>query len=63
MTTSTVSVTGAAGGIGLHIARLFATQVWTVIVGARDAARGEEVAAKLAVVPCGSTSPTRTRSQ
>ena len=47
MTTSTVLVTGATGGIGLHIARLFAAQGWTVIVGARDAARGEEVAAEV----------------
>jgi NAD(P)-dependent dehydrogenase (short-subunit alcohol dehydrogenase family) len=40
-------VTGATGGIGRHIARLFSAQGWTVIVGARDAARGEEVAAEV----------------
>jgi NAD(P)-dependent dehydrogenase (short-subunit alcohol dehydrogenase family) len=47
MTTSTVLVTGATGGIGLHIARLFAAQGWTVIFGARGAARGEEAAAEV----------------
>jgi NAD(P)-dependent dehydrogenase (short-subunit alcohol dehydrogenase family) len=35
-------VTGASGGIGLHIARLFAERGWTVLVGARDMARGAE---------------------
>jgi NAD(P)-dependent dehydrogenase (short-subunit alcohol dehydrogenase family) len=47
MNTSTALVTGATGGIGLHIARQLAEQGWTVLVGARDAARGEEVAAGL----------------
>jgi NAD(P)-dependent dehydrogenase (short-subunit alcohol dehydrogenase family) len=47
MTTPTVLVTGATGGIGRDIARLFAEQGCTVIVGARDAARGEEVAAEV----------------
>jgi NAD(P)-dependent dehydrogenase (short-subunit alcohol dehydrogenase family) len=47
MTTSNVLVTGATGGIGLHIARLFAEQGWTVIVAAREAARGEEVATEV----------------
>ncbi len=42
MTPSTVLVTGASGGIGLHIARLFAERGWTVLVGARDLARGAE---------------------
>lgn len=37
-------VTGATGGIGLHIARHLAEEGWTVLVGARDAARGAEVA-------------------
>ena len=47
MTASTVLITGATGGIGLHIASQFAEQGWTVLVGARDAARGAEVAAQL----------------
>lgn len=46
MTPSTALVTGATGGIGLHIAQQFAEQGWTVLVGARDAARGAEVAAE-----------------
>jgi NAD(P)-dependent dehydrogenase (short-subunit alcohol dehydrogenase family) len=46
MTASTALVTGASGGIGLHIARQFAEQGWTVLVGARDEARGAEVAAQ-----------------
>ena len=45
MTASTALVTGATGGIGLHIASQLAEQGWTVLVGARDAARGAEVAA------------------
>jgi NADP-dependent 3-hydroxy acid dehydrogenase YdfG len=44
MSSPTALVTGATGGIGLHIARQFAEQGWTVLVGARDAARGGEVA-------------------
>jgi NAD(P)-dependent dehydrogenase (short-subunit alcohol dehydrogenase family) len=44
MSSSTVLVTGATGGIGLHIARQFAEQGWTVLVGARNAAGGAEVA-------------------
>jgi len=44
MSGCTVLVTGATGGIGLHIARQLAEQGWTVLVGARDAARGAEVA-------------------
>jgi NAD(P)-dependent dehydrogenase (short-subunit alcohol dehydrogenase family) len=47
MTASTALVTGATGGIGLHIARQFAEQGWIVLVGARDEARGAEVAAQL----------------
>lgn len=46
MVTSTALVTGATGGIGLHIARQFAERGWTVLVGARDAARGAEAAAQ-----------------
>jgi NAD(P)-dependent dehydrogenase (short-subunit alcohol dehydrogenase family) len=42
-----VLVTGATGGIGLHIARQLADQGWMVLVGARDAARGTEAAAQL----------------
>jgi NAD(P)-dependent dehydrogenase (short-subunit alcohol dehydrogenase family) len=45
MTPSTALVTGATGGIGLHVARQFAELGWTVLVGARDAARGAEAAA------------------
>jgi NAD(P)-dependent dehydrogenase (short-subunit alcohol dehydrogenase family) len=47
MGSSTVLVTGATGGIGLHIASQFAELGWAVLVGARDASRGEEVAAQL----------------
>ena len=47
MTTSTVLVTGATSGIGLYIVRLFAEHGLTAIVGARDAARGEEVATEV----------------
>jgi NADP-dependent 3-hydroxy acid dehydrogenase YdfG len=47
MSDSTALVTGATGGIGLHIARGLAEQGWTVLVGARDATRGAEVAARV----------------
>jgi NAD(P)-dependent dehydrogenase (short-subunit alcohol dehydrogenase family) len=47
MTPSTVLVTGATGGIGLQIARQFAERGWSVLVGARDAARGANLAAEL----------------
>jgi len=46
VSTSTALVTGATGGIGLHIARQLAEQGWTVLVGARGAAKGAEVAAQ-----------------
>ena len=46
MSSSTALVTGATGGIGLHIARQLAEQGWTVLVGARDRVRGEAVAAQ-----------------
>ncbi len=46
MSSSIALVTGATGGIGVHIARQFAEQGWTVLVGARDAAQGGEVAAE-----------------
>ncbi len=46
MTPFTALVTGATGGIGLHIAGAFAERGWTVFVGARDRARGAEVAAQ-----------------
>ena len=46
MTPSTALITGATGGIGLHIAQQFAQRGWTVLIGARDEARGAEVAAR-----------------
>jgi NAD(P)-dependent dehydrogenase (short-subunit alcohol dehydrogenase family) len=46
MSSSTALVTGATGGIGLHIARQLAERGWTVLVGARDAARGAEIASQ-----------------
>jgi NAD(P)-dependent dehydrogenase (short-subunit alcohol dehydrogenase family) len=45
MIPSTALVTGATGGIGLHIARQLAERGWTVLVGARDAVRGGQAAA------------------
>ena len=47
MSAPTALVTGATSGIGLHIARQLAEQGWTVLVGARDADRGAEVAAQV----------------
>src|SRR5690242_4645651 len=51
MTTPTALITGATSGVGLHIARQFAELGWTVLVGARDAARGAEAAAQFAGRP------------
>jgi len=51
MTASTALVTGAAGGIGLRIARLLAERGWKVLVGARDEAKGAEVAAPIGACP------------
>lgn len=45
--TPTALVTGATGGIGTHIARQLAERGWRVLVGARDADRGIELAAQL----------------
>ncbi|WP_446218710.1 SDR family oxidoreductase [Micromonospora sp. IBHARD004] len=43
MTTSTIAlITGANKGIGLATARQLGARGWTVLVGARDAARGRE---------------------
>ncbi|HEY2175521.1 MAG TPA: SDR family NAD(P)-dependent oxidoreductase [Mycobacteriales bacterium] len=47
MNAPTALVTGATSGIGTHIARQLAEQGWTVLVGARDADRGTEVAAQV----------------
>ncbi|MFE9201989.1 SDR family oxidoreductase [Micromonospora sp. NPDC007230] len=42
MTTTIALITGAKKGIGLATARQFGARGWTVLVGARDAARGRE---------------------
>ncbi|MFE9653281.1 SDR family oxidoreductase [Micromonospora sp. NPDC006431] len=42
MTTTIALITGANKGIGLATARQFGARGWTVLVGARDAARGRE---------------------
>ena len=47
MSAPTALVTGATSGIGTHIARQLVEQGWTVLVGARDADRGAEVAAQV----------------
>jgi NAD(P)-dependent dehydrogenase (short-subunit alcohol dehydrogenase family) len=47
MSPSIALVTGATGGIGKEIARQLATLGWTVLVGARDPGRGEEVATEV----------------
>jgi NAD(P)-dependent dehydrogenase (short-subunit alcohol dehydrogenase family) len=51
MSSSTALVTGATSGIGLQIARQLADRGWTVLVGARDSARGAEVADQLGARP------------
>ncbi|UTF52130.1 SDR family NAD(P)-dependent oxidoreductase [Natronosalvus rutilus] len=43
----TVVVTGGTHGIGRAVARAFAAEAWTVVVGARDAAELEETVADL----------------
>lgn len=50
-------VTGANRGIGLEVTRQLAKRGFTVILGSRDPAKGEEAVARLAdeglkVVPC-----------
>ncbi|NES30834.1 SDR family NAD(P)-dependent oxidoreductase [Micromonospora terminaliae] len=47
MTTTTALITGANKGIGLATARQLGARGMTVLVGARDAARGREAADKL----------------
>jgi NAD(P)-dependent dehydrogenase (short-subunit alcohol dehydrogenase family) len=44
---STALVTGATGGIGREIARQLAARGWDVLLGARDAERGERVAGEV----------------
>lgn len=41
---ATALITGATSGIGKEIARQLAALGWKVLVGARDAGRGEDVA-------------------
>ncbi|MGW4298082.1 SDR family NAD(P)-dependent oxidoreductase [Micromonospora chersina] len=47
MTTTIALITGANKGIGLATARQLGARGMTVLVGARDAARGREAADKL----------------
>jgi NAD(P)-dependent dehydrogenase (short-subunit alcohol dehydrogenase family) len=51
MSNSTALVTGATGGIGLHIAHQLAAVGWSVLVGGRDAARSAEVAGEIGGLP------------
>ncbi len=46
--TTTVLITGANKGLGLETARQLAARGWTVLLGARDPARGEAAAKELA---------------
>jgi NAD(P)-dependent dehydrogenase (short-subunit alcohol dehydrogenase family) len=59
MNAPTASVTGATSGIGTHVARRLAEEGWAVLVGARDADRGSEVAAQVGgrtnLNPCAAT--------
>ena len=48
MTGKTVLITGATGGIGLEAARELARKGALVLIGARDAARGEAVVSEIA---------------
>ncbi|MGN6243273.1 MAG: SDR family NAD(P)-dependent oxidoreductase [Motilibacteraceae bacterium] len=59
MNSSTALVTGATSGIGKEIARQLSALGWTVLVGARDAARGEQAAAETGgrVLPLDVTDP------
>jgi NAD(P)-dependent dehydrogenase (short-subunit alcohol dehydrogenase family) len=45
--TSIALVTGATGGIGKEVSRQWSSLGWTVLVGARDAKRGEEAATEI----------------
>ncbi|MGI8879789.1 MAG: SDR family NAD(P)-dependent oxidoreductase [Jatrophihabitans sp.] len=47
MTTTTALITGATKGLGRETARKLAERGWTVLLGARDAARGAAVAAEI----------------
>lgn len=47
MDSPTVLVTGATSGIGLHTARQLGAAGWQVLVGARDAGKGAQVAAEI----------------
>jgi NAD(P)-dependent dehydrogenase (short-subunit alcohol dehydrogenase family) len=44
---STALITGATSGIGNEIARQLTAQGWTVLLGARDVERGEQVATEM----------------
>jgi NADP-dependent 3-hydroxy acid dehydrogenase YdfG len=48
MNGSTALVTGATSGIGKEVSRQLAALGWDVLIGARDAARGEKTAAEVA---------------
>ncbi|MGN6088227.1 MAG: SDR family NAD(P)-dependent oxidoreductase [Actinomycetales bacterium] len=47
MNSPTALITGATSGIGKETARQLAAEGWTVLVGARDAERGEQAAAEV----------------
>ncbi len=48
---TTTLITGATRGLGREAARLLVARGHTVYLGARDAARGEQVAAEVGAVP------------